>query len=618
MDFGIRFWRKHWGPGLWVILILGVASGIVAVYGTFASAVWFRSLPLPDSDALFALGSRRATGPRLTTVSLGEFQTIRVRQTTFVDIGGIAPAEGWFLSTTAGLRPVGPVHVSHNFLDVLGIRPSLGRSFREEDTARGQTFSAILSFEAWQTLMGGASNAIGERLPLARAMEGLQEVQVIGVLPKEVAIFRDGQRADMLLSLPDGLPVNVELIGRLGAGVSRMQAQDQLSEILSQVDRDNPPVPGRASVPSGRTADLVPLRERWFGDVVRLLWPLAAISAFVLLTALTTAVGVLLVLSTARAHEAAVRAALGESSARSLRRAWLESVPIAGGAVAVSILVSQVAGTWATSFAPSEALRTATPGLTWGSVMMCAAFALLVVAISSVVPAWLRARQRRLLTQLQAVTTTPDAAAVRLRKVVIAGQTTVAVALVLSAILVSLSTIRLLTQPLGFDPTGVLSARITLTENLLDGEASYDQMFARLLARASDGPAGRMAAITVDPPLGGGRDYRRITFSDGTHRQVLSKAVSPGFVTTLSIALVSGRDLESGDASCQVMVNQAFATRFLGGPAQAINQSLFLGSERCAVAGVTADVREGPLEARSEPTVYPRFSSRMLHVRMSS
>jgi predicted permease len=605
MDFGIRFWRKHWGPGLWVILILGVASGIVAVYGTFASAVWFRSLPLPDADALFALGSRRATGPRLTTVSLGEFRTIRGRQTTFLDIGSITTAEGWFLRTTEGLRPIGPVHVSHNFLDVLGIRPSLGRSFREEDTARGQPFSAILSFSAWQTLMGGVSNAIGQRLPLARAMEGPHEVQVIGVLPKEVAIFRDGRRADVLLSLPDGLPVNVELIGRLGAGVGRMRAQDQLSEVFSQMDRDNPPLAG------SRVADLVPLRELWFGDVVRLLWPLAAISAFVILTALTTAVGVLLVLSTTRAHEAAVRAALGESSGRSLIRAWLESVPIAGGAVAVSIFVSQGVGTWAASFASSEALRGVTPGLSWGAVMMCAALALVVVAISSVVPAWLRARQRRLLTQLQAVTTTPDAAAVRLRKVVIAGQTTVAMALVLSAVLVSLSTIRLLTQPLGFDATGVLSARITLTEDLLDGDASYDQMFARLLAAASDGPVGRMAAITVDPPLGAGRGYRRVTFSDGTHRQVVTKAVSHGFLTALSIPLVSGRDLESGDVSCRLLVNQAFATRFLGGPAQAINQSLFLGSERCAVAGVTADVREGPLEARTEPTVYPPFSSRM-------
>jgi putative ABC transport system permease protein len=139
----------------------------------------FRVLPYQDPDRLVLLRSCGADGE-----CYGSFPSIlafegRKRLTTIADFAVAAMPGTYSASPEAtGERPVRFTGVSSNLLQVLGVQPALGRNFTDED-AQLKRRVAVISFEAWHTRFGGATDVLGRELWGRPA-----PVTIVGVLPK--------------------------------------------------------------------------------------------------------------------------------------------------------------------------------------------------------------------------------------------------------------------------------------------------------------------------------------------------------------------------------------------------------------------------------------------------
>src|SRR5690348_2184108 len=327
-------------PLFTLLVVLTIAIGIGANTAIFSAvnAVVLRPLPFADGRRLVSLW---ATNPDKSLprfgVSWPDFQDWQTRTHSFsamaLYIGGNAALAG-----PDGAENVGGLRVSRNFLDVLGVHPSLGRFFGPDDERGEASATVILSHGFWQRRFGGDRAVIGRTLVInGRART------VIGVLPPE---------ADLLGPAFTGTPLDVitvvELtsypsvqrhaqhlfgaIARLRPGITLEQARADLLGVETGLAAAFPEIAGWTSSVFYLTDDLsLNTREP--------LLVLLAASGLLMVIACINVANLLLVRAAARAREIAVRQSLGGSRRRLISQFVVESVclALAGGALGIGL-----------------------------------------------------------------------------------------------------------------------------------------------------------------------------------------------------------------------------------------------------------------------------------------
>jgi predicted permease len=496
-------------------------------------------------------------------------------------------------------REVTISEVDHRFFSLLGVHPSVGRSFDDRETQPGAEIAvAILSDRLWSAMFSGAPLTDQTTLEIAD-----RRYQVIGVLPRG---FRGIELDPVDVWLPMGVASrgrgsmngviipwyrsdmlrSVRVIERLPSGVTAKAAAGRVTTLLAGIDQQRSGFPRtaelRSIVPAGDASQA--------GATRQLVARLIVVALIVLVIACANAMNLMLAHSLRRHQEAAVRLALGAGRARVIRLLVVQSVllAIAGGIAATIVGHWTAQGLWRLLLPDGRSAPASVDPLTIG---VTAALAVLVGLIAGLPPAWQTTRPD-LLGALRANRALGHRGTRVTRAALVVGQTALSLTLLVLAGLLVMSLMRLGGVRLGFVPDGLVTASIVETippsETRLTVEDLSQGLPTASTAFATVAPFGATASRDISVP---GTTYTPETPRDNARYA----EVSPNYFEVLGTRILEGRGFSPDDTNgsdAVAVINETMKRNYwpAGVPAGAC-----ILIDTCArVVGVVEDIRDAP------------------------
>src|SRR5438874_384521 len=346
LRFGARMLRRSPGFAILAILCLTLGIGTNAAVFSWIEGILIRPYPLvAHQDRMFALGGTTRGETEGHGLSYPDFVDLEKNSTLFesfiVDrIVGTSLSVG-----DRAERATGGI-VSANYFDALGVRPMLGRGFRpEEGTGRNAHPVTVISYLTWQDRYKGDPAIIGK----TQYLNGVQHM-IIGVAPEKFHGTFIGYSFNFWVptsmqetfdstgyKLEDRGARWIESYAFLKPGVTRQQAQAELSSIAQRLENDFP------ETNRGQGFQLFPLWKTPFNAVGNLSPTLAittGVAFFVLLIACANVSNLLLARSFLRRHEMTMRLALGAGRRRLIKQLFTEGLLLSAVAAAGGIMVA--------------------------------------------------------------------------------------------------------------------------------------------------------------------------------------------------------------------------------------------------------------------------------------
>jgi predicted permease len=601
-----RSLRGRWIASLAIVSVVGLAIAINSTVFSVVSAVLLRPLPYPQPERLVRLWFGEPHDPtggafprdidhwRRTTEALEGIAAYRSGVRTWADEAGRG-------------RGILVAEVSAAFFDVLRTHPTAGRGFRREEESPDAPPVAVVGTGLWN---GGADEiAAGPSIVL----DGIRH-RVVGVMPASFGFPGGSTRAWVpLRKLREPSAGRGEVfvsirtvlaIGRLAEGVGLARARTEALAIFAGSSHRS-----RPQVASMREADARSVRSA-----------LVVLQMAVLLVLMIGAVNVahlLLARSVERRPEFAVRTALGASRYRIVRQWAMEGLLLAASGGVLGLLLTAWGIGWLRSAAPPAVGRREEIILDPGVILFCACATVAVAVLTVVVPAvhTLRVRPEELDLCRKSLGS-PLAARQRGRRVLIAAQFALALALLVTANAVVRSFLNIVAIDSGFDAAGVAAGEMRLPGVRYEDFKARTALLTDVLELA-EGVGLRATALASSFPLDGLESF---DFSIPGRDRLFAyrQAVSDGYFRTLGISLIRGRAFDPADTMGGrpvVIVSRAFASRFLAGT-DPLARSIVRSGRAWDVVGVAEDVRGGKLTGPPVRVVY--FSFRQLgHDRVS-
>jgi predicted permease len=579
LQFGWRQLRRS--PAFTVVTTLTLAFGIAANMAIFtvAHAVLLRPLPYKDPERLVAIWDHSLREKALSKIfaSYADFQRFEQDARSLETVAAATWAVAGHVLTGRGpAREIMVMPVSASFFDLLGVRPSLGRTFTKSDRAGG--CSLVLSHGLWRDTLNADRNVIGQSLILNQ-----QACTVLGVMPPTFAFYPSAAAAWILLTPdfappPDQLPI--AMFGRLRPGVARSVAESELATLHSALHRQD----GRErDVPAVHDlqGELTWLAGRKLRTTLLMLW--GAVALVLLIVCLNVAT-LLLGRSMSRDREMAVRVAVGAERRRIVRQLLTESLLLSAlgaacGIAATFVIVSYLRASNLIELPPSAHLTINTPvllfaAITSGISALCFGFAPAMATFRTDVHQLLKARIGG-----------GRASRHSWSRVLLAIEVAGALVLLVGAGLLMRSVLKMGSAPLGFDAHQLVTARVTLPR---DRYANADRrlLFYDELRRALGKQPGvhGVAVASSLPPMGAGTgaiEIRGRTAANQAVHDVAQQTVSADYFDVLGMTLSGGRFFEERDRVGVLpvaIVNEALVHEYFPGQ-QPIGQQIRLADQ---------------------------------------
>jgi len=547
LRFGARLLLKQ--PGFTLIAILTLALGIGANTAIFSivNAALLRPFPYKEPERLVILRERVSVGGGFSP-SYPNFVDWRAQNTVFDAISAVRQNESFNLTGAGEPERVPGRLVSAEFFSTLGIEPLLGRDFLAEEDSPGATPAAILSYGFWRRRFGNDPGIIGKQLTLNN-----QSFTVIGITP---ANFQFGDEAD--ITVPIGLSAErfrlrgrdpgADVVARLKPNVSEQQAETELNLIAARLEQQFP------ETNKGRRARVTPLHEFFVGDVRQPLLILLGSVGLVLLIACANVANLLLVRTSARRKEMAVRVALGASRGAIIRQLLTESVLLAALGAALGILLALLGTSFITGHLPDGIPRLHEADVDAPVLVFTLAVSLLTGLLFGLAPA-LQVSRLNLNEGLKEGERGSSGRRQRLRSVLVVGEVALTLTLLIGAGLLIQSFRRVLQVDPGFKVQNLLTMRVSVN--------NPEQLQQNVLNL----PGVKSVAVSDGLPFGMA-NYPGFIIEGrpgpDNRGAGLRYTVSPDYFQTMGIELIKGRLFtteDTRDSPQVIVIDEALAQR---------------------------------------------------------
>jgi predicted permease len=601
--------RQLWGHRAFAgiaLLTLSIGIGATSSIYSVLRAVVLRPLVFENPDRIVIVGENwQNLGP--TNVSIGNFTDWkRASEDLFEELAAL-DYESFNLSDTGDPERVLGGRVSHGFFELLGMPPLHGRWFLPEEDRPGNARVAILSQRLWERRYGADPGILGRQISL----NGVAHT-VVGVMPKELSHpAYDQELWTPAAFTPEQEALHdehyLDVFGRLRPGISYEAAQARLNGIGEEQKK---------LYPTDSSGIRLRSYAQWLvGDYrTRLLILMGAVS-LVLLIACTNVANLLLARGAARSREMALRTALGAAGGRLVRQILAETLLLA----LISAALGTLLGFWMTrtliALAPEGIPRLEETRFDPSVLAFTLMAAIVASFVAGVVPALAATR-----AEIPALRGEHRAGGSRsqgrIRFVLVSSEIALALALLAGAGLLVRSALEMGRVQPGFDPRGVLAARVTLPRDAYLDPETVIRTFERIAEEARQIPGVRNTAVSSTVPMGFGGGIMNGLVPEGKNREELIdsrlRIVSGDYFATMGIPLREGRLFESSDRRDSVLVmvvNETLAkAAFPGESALGKRIACCEGSEvdprLKTVVGVVGDVRGRGLGADLDPEFY--------------
>ena len=592
------------GFALTAIALVALGVGATTAAFSVTDFVLLRPLPFAHPDHLVKLWERTPAYARQELSPANYRDWTRASQ-SFESTGAYHSLAVNMIGHGEPLRLMGAA-VSADLLPTLGVQPLAGRTFGPSDDREGAPGTALLSYSLWKSEFGGDPSVIGQRIVLDD-----EPFTIIGVMPGEFRFpWRDAVLwTPMRFTAQNYVDRNdnwLQAVGRLRQGVTIEQARAELLVLAAQSQKQYP----KENEHIG--ASVIALRDELSEKSRLLLVALFGAAGCVLLIACANLANLLLARAVERRRELAVRTAIGAGRERLVRQLMTESLLLAfvGGSLGIAIAVTAVP--LLAQLVPTTLPIAGTATIDVRVLIFAAALTALtglLFGLALVMRTGTDATVRGLNDGSRAGGGRKE----RLRSTLVFAEIVASVVLLVSAGLLMRALWAVQATDPGFKADGVLTMRTPLPVPKYSAVATREAFYSRVLSdvRALPGvtDAAFISFLPLDPRMRGGiwpvsTSGRATAQSDNDVAFI--RYVTPGFFTTLGIALMRGRDVAASDAVDRqfvAVVSESFVRRYFP-DVDPIGRHFQFAFDDRVIVGVVGDVRFRGLERVSEPQVY--------------
>ena len=607
----IRALRRTPGFTLTAVLVTALGVGATTAAFTLADYVLVRPLPFPHAERLVTIREglvRRAAATRAVQAtndaSSANFLAWREMSTSFEVMGAYRFVPLNLIGSGEPERLDG-VSISYDAMQMVGMRPALGRPLTTADDTHGAPCAVLISDSFWRRRFGGEASVLDSTIVLEDGPCVVRGVMPRGFeFPNRTTVFwRPIRFAPAAADTRTDRAYRV--LARLKPGVSRQQAAADLATVSATLAK-------RHLENAEIVAVMMELRDDVGVESRMLLIALAAASACVLLIACTNLASLLLARASERGRELTVRMAVGAGRWRLVRQLLTESVllALAGGGLGLAVAIAAVP--MAVKLVPTALPIPEVPAMDL-RMLLTAALVTLGTGIGfGVLPAFRAAREATAAGLREGGRTGSSRRTQRLRGGLVVAQVGLSVVLLACTGLLIRALIRVQSTPPGFNAEGVLTMRTMLPFSKYALQAPRAEFHRRVIEGVSALPGVTGAAYTSYLPMtmrGGvwpvvvpGRPE-----STGDIDNASARYITPDYFRVMEIPLKSGRRFEETDslqAQPVVIVSERFVQTYLGGQEPIGRTFQFGPAGEKTIVGVVGEVRVRGLERRSEPQAY--------------
>ena len=609
--FGARQLRKN--PGFTTIAVLTLALGIGVNTSMFSAlqALINRPLVYPDPERLVQVFQSSPHAPREPHHSVPNFLDYEARSSAFEYVAAYNDKPFNLAEPDQPAERVPGSQVTASFFPLLGIQPTLGRTFTPDEDQPGRNAVVILENGFWLRRFAGDTNIVGRVLRL----DG-ESVTVVGVMPPR---FHDIMfMGPTSLWRPIAFTVQqrtergnqfLKCIARIKTGLTLQQAQVATDVLAAQQRleyRDDSPDALR----------IVPLAESSLPPQARqIVWSITALASFVLLIACANLANLQFAQTARRGRELAIRGALGGPRSRLLRQLITESLLLAalGGVLGLGFTLVCNALLARQFVVDGETV------LNLPLNIKVIAFALIASCISGLAfglaPAWLASRvDVNEALKKGARGATGDRSQLRLQHGLIVAEVALAMVLLAGAGQVVDGFKKFAKLDPGWRVDGMSLGYLTLPERKYGSDEALRTFVDRLQEKLLSLPGVERAAVCWTLPV---RQFNVNTSFNIDGRPEPSKqfpqncslnGITPSYFKTLGMQLLEGRDFSVADTTNRppvIIINAAMARSFWPGESP-IGKRIDGGE----IVGVVNDVRfpANPAEMGSPNQAYRPFA----------
>ena len=609
----LRSLKRTPGFVLVVVLTLGLGIGTSVTTFTVLQGVLWKPLPYPGAERLVLLNSTSKTGTN-EGVKPYEIRQIKARSKTIDSIAVVSGVSA-NLDIDGELERVFAVSANVEALGMLGADPpALGRLFDEKvDFAPdGFVTAVVISDALWRRHFGADPTAVGRFIQVNNL-----NVQIVGVLRPGLKFFLPASTnvaEDIDVWFPNGLSDRLDVsqagvLARLAPNATIEQANAELLTFGAAFAADNPQHYAR-----NPRLHVTPAQDMLTAHLEPALIALAVAVAFVLLISCVNVTNLLLARAKTREREIAVRAALGAGRGRIIRQLLTESAVLAAVGCAVGLALAWGGIQLLDWLRPTNLPRQSQIRVDLVVALFAVGLSALVCLVCGSIPALRMTRQEQMdpLRSGRGGTSAPGIR--RLQRALVIAEVALSIVPLIGGGLMLRSFWNLTHAPLGFDPSGIVTARVQMSFRAFPDLEKRLDLIRRAVNEVRELPGVEAVAAGGSVPMAfpNNRSFARENAPDSG---VLAsqQAVLPGYLGLTRTPLLQGRDVSDDDLNAGrlvAVVDQRLAARLYPDGAVGKRLQIKIGSKLALVEviGITPRVRASRVSDADLPHVFLSYN----------